>query len=64
MNLFQENGTMADGLLQALAIALNVLRHIPHMVPQIHAVPRGAGYASVPIGHQRLNMGRRWPVGS
>jgi hypothetical protein len=64
MNLFQENWTMTDGLLQAMAIALNVLRHIPHVVTQIHAVPRRSGYASVPIGHQSLNMGWRWPVGT
>jgi hypothetical protein len=64
MHLFEENGTMADGLLEALAIELNVLRLIPHMVPQIHAVPGGPGYAAAPIGHQSLNMRWRRPVGS
>jgi hypothetical protein len=63
VHLMEENGTMADGLLQALAIVLNVLRDIPYMDSQIHAVPRGARYASAPIGHQRLNTGWRWPVG-
>jgi hypothetical protein len=64
VHLLEENWTIANNLLQALAIELNVLWQIPHMVTQIHAVPRSSGYTSVPIGHQSLNMGWRRPLGS
>ncbi len=63
MHLLEENWTMTGNLLQALAIELNVLRQIPHVITQIHAVPRRPGDASVPIGHQSLNTVWRWPVG-
>jgi hypothetical protein len=62
MDLVQENGATADGLLQALAVALRVLRQIAHMVTQVHTVPGSLRNASVPIRHQSLNMRWRRPV--